>query len=66
MDNNGDMRTYRVNQTLTNVNIVGGVIRPGRIITRADLVSFSDEVFNHLLNDKWFEEVIDNGKIQKK
>jgi len=60
------MRTYRVNQTLTNVNIVGGVIRPGRIITRADLVSFSDEVFNHLLNDKWFEEVIDNGKIQKK
>lgn len=65
MGNSDKLPTYRVIQTLAGANIKGGVLRPGRVITRADLPAASDDKFNHLVKYGWIVEVKD-GKIQTK
>ena len=65
MASNSKPKSYIVKQTLAGANIEGGVLRPGRVITRADLPAASDEKFNHLVKDGWIVEVKD-GKIPTK
>jgi hypothetical protein len=56
-------KQYEVVQQLAGANIKGGVLLPGRIITRDDLPAASDAKWEHLIKDGWIVEVKDDGKI---
>lgn len=58
------MKRYEVKQKIRGVNIKGGVLHVGDIITRDDMPGAKGAKFDHLVKDGWLVEVKDDGEIQ--